>query len=245
MKLVSLNVEGVVHVQRVLAFITRERPDVLCLQEAGTPYQALLQAEGYQVTFVPRCIRTHEGEEFTDGLLFASLHPATVTPYNFYLPHEGVLQEHFDDVLERNNTPGQILLGEVHLDGQTYHVGTTHFTWTKNGDIPGIAQESDMQEFLLLVSQFPPHVMCGDFNIPRASNRLYANLLTRYQDEIPATIKSSLDAEHHRLKDIPEKVHLLERYMVDYIFSQPGYTVRDVRQVFGLSDHSALVCEVG
>lgn len=244
MKLLSLNVEGVVHLPRVMPLIKNELPDVICLQEAGTPYRDELEALGYQVTFAPRCIRTHAEEEFTDGLLFASRLPAVVTSYNFYTPHTGVVLEEFNEETGRHNTPGQVLLGAVEHNGKTYHLGTTHFTWTRNGDVPCVAQQTDMQNFLALIVKFPAHCICGDFNIPRATNRLYAEVTAHYRDEVPTELVTSLDAEFHRLKDNAIKAPLLARYLVDYIFSQPGYTVSNVRQVFGVSDHAALVCEI-
>ena len=101
-----------------------------------------------------------------------------------------------------------------------------------------------MVTFLKIVAELPAHIMCGDFNIPRLTNRLYADLLTCYRDEIPAGLATSLDPEFHKLKNIPEQSHKLREYMVDYIFSQPGYSVSNVRQIFGVSDHAATVCEV-
>lgn len=244
MKLLCLNVEGIVHIARAMPFIQAERADVVCLQEAGTPYVGLLEALGYHVTFVPRCIRVHEGEEFVDGLIWASLVPGVTTMHQYYTPYVGVRHEKFDSGLERYNNPGLIVLGSVVADGKTFTIGTTHFTWTPNGDIPGSAQLADMPHFLKVASQFQPHIMCGDFNIPRATNRLYTDLLTLYRDEIPTDIAVSLDPEFHKLKDIADQAHKLHEYMVDYIFSQPSYTVTNVRQVFGVSDHAATVCEV-
>lgn len=227
-----------------MPLIKMELPDVLCMQEAGTPYQDELEALGYQVTFAPRSIRTHADEEFTDGLLFASRLPATVTSFNFYTPHAGVLLEEFNEETGRYNMPGQVLLGAVVHNKKTYQIGTTHFTWTRNGDVPCAAQQIDMQNFLTLVHKFPAHIMCGDFNIPRATNRLYNDVVAVYRDEIPRTVTTSLDAEFHRLKDIPEKSYLLKQYVVDYVFSQPGYTVQGIRQIFGVSDHAATLCEI-
>jgi endonuclease/exonuclease/phosphatase family metal-dependent hydrolase len=244
MKLLSLNVEGIVHIPRAMPFILSEQPDVICLQEAGTPYQSLLEAEGYVVSFMPRCIRMHNGEEFTDGLLFASLLPAKVEAYNFYTPHQGVVREQFDPVAERYNNPGQILLGSFVWARKMYHIGTTHFTWGPNGNIPGKAQLIDMPNFLATVAKFPAHIMCGDFNVPRSVNVLYKDLLTEYHDDIPSNCATSLDPTFHKLKDIPDQAHKLQEYMVDYIFSKPGYIVSGVRQVFGVSDHAATVCEV-
>jgi hypothetical protein len=58
-------------------------------------------------------------------------------------------------------------------------------------------------------------------------------MIAHYHDEIPLTCVTSLDAEFHRLKDDADKAYLLEKYLVDYIFSQPGYTTGNVRQIFG------------
>ncbi len=245
MKLISLNVEGPTYVDKVLPFLLSESPDVVCLQEATVEYEAFLRAHGYRVVMEPRCIREHNGVSFIDGVMLASRLPMTAEVFCYHDTGTGIEREYFDEVTGQFNSRRHIVMGTITDGVREYHIGTTHFTWTKNGDIPCQAQQLNMQNFMEIVSGLPPHIMCGDFNIPRRYNQLYDVLTSVYQDNIPTSCTTSLDKLHHRLKDMPEKVGLLERYMVDYVFSQPPYTVTEVRQVFGVSDHAATVALVG
>lgn len=245
MKLLTLNVEGPTYLEKVLPFLEIEAPDVVCLQEATVEYEAFLRAAGYRVAIEPRCIREHNGVAFIDGVLLASRLPMTVDIYCYHDTGAGIEREFFDEVTGQFNSRRHIVMGTITDGAQEYRIGTTHFTWTRDGDAPCQAQQMSMQNFMEIVNGFPPHIMCGDFNIPRGYNHLYEVLTTVYTDVVPTTATSSLDPLHHRLKNMPGKEQLLDRYMVDYIFSQTPYQVTDVRQVFGVSDHAATVAIVG
>lgn len=245
MKLLTLNVEGPTYLEKVLPFLLAESPDVVCLQEATVEYEAFFRAQGYRVVMEPRCIREHKGVAFIDGVMLASRLPMTAEIFCYHDTGTGIEREYFDDAIGQFNSRRHIVLGTITDGAREYRIGTTHFTWTKDGDVPCQAQQMNMQNFMEIVSTLPAHIMCGDFNIPRGYNALYEVLATVYQDNIPATCTTSLDVLHHRLKDMPEKVGLLDRYMVDYVFSQAPYIVTEVRQVFGVSDHAATVGVVG
>jgi endonuclease/exonuclease/phosphatase family metal-dependent hydrolase len=245
MKLITLNVEGPTYVDKVLPFLLAESPDVVCLQEATVEYEAFFIAQGYRVVMEPRCIREHNGVAFIDGVMLASRLPMTAEVFCYHDTGTGIEREYFDEVTGQFNSRRHIILGTITDGVREYRIGTTHFTWTKDGDIACQTQQMNMLNFMEIVGAFPAHIMCGDFNIPRGYNKLYEVLAHAYQDNIPTTCMSSLDAEHHRLKDMPEKAELLQRYMVDYIFSQAPYQVTGVRQVFGVSDHAATVALIG
>ena len=125
-----------------------------------------------------------------------------------------------------------------------YAIATTHFTWAPNGNISTDAQHMDMDAFLFHMEKYKPHVMCGDFNIPRGHNDLYDKLLIAYKDAVPELYATSLDAEFHRLRLDQDRKVLLERYMVDYILTQEPYRAEDVRLQFGVSDHAAVIATI-
>jgi endonuclease/exonuclease/phosphatase family metal-dependent hydrolase len=241
MKLISLNVEDVMNEERVLPFLEREMADVVCLQETTEKYLAPLQELGYTTFFEPRCIKSHEGVDFVDGLLFASLHPATFQTYHYYNPHNGIIREQFDVETQRNNTPRSLVLAHVGYHDEQYVIGTTHFTWTPKGALPCAAQKQDLKAYLELVATLPPHIVCGDFNIPRHHNELYVPLTQVYTDTVPQSYITSLDPNLHRMRHEPLKKDLLENFMVDYVFIQPPYSASNVRLEFGVSDHAAVV----
>jgi endonuclease/exonuclease/phosphatase family metal-dependent hydrolase len=134
-----------------------------------------------------------------------------------------------------------IVLASYTYENETYTIGTTHFTWTPDGATPNTEQVTDMDALLAYITKKEPHIMCGDFNIPRNQNPLYQKLVELYTDAIPHSYASSLDATLHRHGASPDKKQLFESFMVDYVFTQPPYTAHDVRLVFGVSDHAAVV----
>lgn len=243
MKLISLNVEGLTHTGTVFPFLTHEDADIICLQEATEEHVTFLEAAGYQVVFEPRCLKEYNGIEFIDGLLLASKVAGDVTRYCYYKPGVPIEREIFDIETERNPTPRHILVGNFEYESREYTVATTHFTWTKNGFVTE-AQRSDFIEFKKQTTGLPPHLMCGDFNIPRHFNPLYEALQELYVDEIPETYPSSIDMQFHRKRDDPVESKKLRQYMVDYIFQTGGYHVKNVRLQFGVSDHAAIVAEI-
>lgn len=144
--------------------------------------------------------------------------------------------ENQEDTVERG-----VILGTAVIEGIEYRIATTHFTWSKDGNCATPAQIAHMDSLTALMSKEPPHLLCGDFNIPRGRNPLYNNLITMYEDCIPDAVTSSLDRTFHRLGNDPEKSVLFDSFVVDYIFSQAPYSVHDVRLTFGISDHAAVV----
>jgi endonuclease/exonuclease/phosphatase family metal-dependent hydrolase len=244
MKLISLNVEGKTHLDKTLPFLEREKAEVVCLLEATNDYVSFLESHGYTVSFVPRCIKEYKGVNFVDGILLASVHPIAFSTHFYYKPQEEIVEEKLDEKLQRNNTPRAIIVGTITFEGKTYTICTTHFTWSPDGDIACLAQKVDMEEFLKIVQTLPPHIMCGDFNIPRNYNSLYPLLREVYIDNIPEFYTTSLDPLLHRMKDYPEKKHLLEKYMVDYLFSQSPYQLENVHLQFGISDHAAVIATI-
>jgi endonuclease/exonuclease/phosphatase family metal-dependent hydrolase len=158
-----------------------------------------------------------------------------------YLPGDArwkVLQERG---VRKNNFKNGLLGVRTIVNDAEYLVYTTHFTWTEDGETPSQEQIESMNALLTHTQTLEPHLLCGDFNIPRNINYLYKNLVGEYVDNIPAQYVSSLDKDLHRLKDNMEKKRVLDTFMVDYVFSQHPYKVSDVRLEFDLSDHAAVV----
>ncbi len=244
MKLISLNVEGERHYSTVLEFLDKEQPYVICLQEAAENYMSLLKDIGYTCEFLPRVRKKQEGNEFIDGSIIATKQPQTAEPYYYYEPQKELAFEQFDEQSERLKCKQGVLLSSLQIDNVDFHIATTHFTWTPQGEKPNQAQIEDMTAMLQITSELPPHILCGDFNIPRDHSPLYKQLLTQYSDNIPTEYTSSLDKNLHQLGDDPTLTHLFTDFMVDYVFSQKPYKVSDVRLEFGVSDHAAVVAEI-
>lgn len=237
-KLISLNVEGAKHLDRVLPFLIKEQPDAIALLEAPEFFAVMLSNLGYHTSFAPMMIRTQGDQVFQEGVLIASRKPHDSHPHYYYRANPDIVPFVKDD--KRNSISHVALHAEI--DG--VHLVATHFTWNPSGEAADVHQKHDMQMMLKYLAQLPPHILCGDMNIPRAENELYDVLCGRYTDNVPATYHTSLDRNLHRLGNDSDLSKLFDRFMVDYVFTQDAYAATDVRLEFGVSDHAAVVAHV-
>jgi endonuclease/exonuclease/phosphatase family metal-dependent hydrolase len=240
-KLISLNIEANKHHERVLPFITQEKPDIICLQEAPEDFQMTLREIGLHTTFLPMCIRNVDGRILNLGVIVASPTPHT---YDLQYYHTAKTPTKLLDkqrILEMESF-GLINVTITHNE-QVYRVVTTHFYWTPHGTEDPI--QTALMDNLLKVLPEEPHILCGDFNIPRGFNALYPVLTARYTDTVPSEYQSSLDRDLHRLgKSEHLEDPIFDKYMVDYVFTEPPYTASNVRLQFGVSDHAAVVAHI-
>lgn len=242
MKLINSNVEGMRHLKLIEDFLVRENADVVCLQEANEKHENILKSLGYYTSFLPIQIENRDNEMLPEGIMVGSKQPPKTKSQYYFSPHKEL---QLGDVKNMRGTYRQgYISAEVMTDSVTYIIVTTHFTWTPNGEIPNQNQIEDTEILLSLLRNEKPHILCGDMNIPRHHNPLYARFLEYYTDSIPKEYKSSLDKTYHRLGNDPEKDVLFNDYMVDYVFTQPPYNARNVRLEFGVSDHAAIVAEI-
>lgn len=246
MKLISLNIEGNRHLDRVLPFILREMPDVLCLMEVQEPDVHRFTELGYETFFKPMMIRTVSGEPVKEGLLYCTKKEtvAVESRRTYYLVDESGAIQNYDESLEHLGVNSVCVFGDLRFEGRSYTVGTIHFTWTPQGTSPSPMQYRSMDRLLGFLTREKPHVMCGDFNIPRRKSPLYETLTEHYTDTIPPTYASSLDPTLHKLAGRKDREEVITSFMVDYVFTQPPYLAEDVHLEFGLSDHAGVVATV-
>lgn len=241
MKVISLNMEGKKHYDTVSDFLATEKADVVCLQEAPEEFRANLKDQGYQSTFELMFLRPQTDDEpYREGLIMATKQP--FFSWNVYYNKPNSMLQTFDSNDKHNTSWQSVLYNEVMFEDSIYLIGTTHFTWTPKGETPNEDQLEDIKTLLDIAKEQPPHMLCGDFNIPRHINHLYDDLIKMYEDEIPVTYQSSLDKNLHRKGDDPSKEKMFTDFMVDYFFTtKPPYDMADVRMEFGVSDHAAIV----
>lgn len=243
MKLINLNIETDLHYDLVFDFLRAEDPDVITLQEATKHSQTVLEEAGYFVSYVPRLKKMSVTGEITDGELIATRTPHTLTDHLYYDHGKGELQ--FEDEADRRQTNQEgLLVAEFEIEEQHFVLATTHFTWTPRGETACEDQKTDMEAFLSFTTTLPPHILTGDFNIPRHHNELYEVLRKTYTDAIPEEYASSMDREIHKHGNNPKLQKLFDDFMVDYIFVQPPYVATDVRLQFGVSDHAAVIAYI-
>ncbi|MBV9159119.1 MAG: endonuclease/exonuclease/phosphatase family protein [Candidatus Kaiserbacteria bacterium] len=242
LKLVSVNVERSKHLDRVLPFIERETPDVLCVQELqNTDVERFAQAatsKGH--IFVPMT-REREGAAFSiHGLGMFSRHELTNINERYYTDKAATIPE--SDSSDPDTYTSQFrlaLLADVTTGGTRHRIATTHFTWSPRGQATDL-QKKDMRALLALLQE-EDLVLCGDFNAPRGGE-IFAMLTQRFKDNIPPQYVTSLDLDLHRAGKT--RPHELKDKMVDGLFSTPGYEIRDARLEFGVSDHAAIVATI-
>jgi endonuclease/exonuclease/phosphatase family metal-dependent hydrolase len=244
MKLVQVNIEGDAHLPLVQDFIVSERPDVLCVQEIfkqDIPRVSTLP----HVTFMPMLLeRRADGSLDERGVVLMSSQEQsnTVVQY-YYKPTETLVEQ---DRTSQETKRKTIQHGVIMTTIAGVRIGTVHHTWTQNGDDPSAYQIQDTEALMKYIQTVEPMILCGDFNIPRGYNSCYEILTSYFEDCVPRTYASSMHIPLHRVRNNPAVAAEVARYMVDYIFRTPGAApVRDVVMKCGMSDHCALIAQIG
>lgn len=243
MKLLTVNMEGVTHLERIKRLIIDERPETICLQEAPETFTSTLHELGYTTCFTPMIIRQQLGQEFLEGVMIASQYDFTAESSYYYRAQPNIV--YFDDANKPNTISHPILLATITTPNEgIFTVTTTHVMVT----IGGKEDEHQQRGVAALLAQLAskgPHILCGDFNMPRGYNRLYPEVCRHYTDTIPAHYQSSLDRNLHRHANNPNlNQPIFDIFMVDYIFTQPPYVAQNVRLQFGVSDHAAVIANI-
>lgn len=226
MKIVSLNIEGQKHLERVREFLAKENVDVVCLQEViKTDVETLLERHKYRVFGAE--IKTNAGIK---GVVIAGK-----TPWE----EERVW---YADGISGSEVPEEELGNHrpvvVEVQNTQIRLATTHFTWTP--EMSETEKQNADLERLLTKMNGEELILCGDFNIPRG-NSAYKRLAKVYKDNIPSSVTTTIDFDLHRAK---REGKARFEVVVDYIWSTPKYQVSNVRVVSGISDHCGVVGEV-
>lgn len=231
--------EGEKHFPKILSLINTEHPDVICLQECPESFQTNIQALGYTTNFLAMCFDIQNDVAYCEGLLFASKLPFHAIHKYYYQPDRTLPTQPVPTIKSQQHHG--YIFGSIECAGELYNIATTHVMVTPDG-MPTEHQAQGVKKLLSQVASEKPHIICGDFNIPRGINPLYEDLTKIYADAIPLEYASSLDRNIHRLgKNQNLNAPIFDTYMVDYLFAKPEYTILDVRLQFGVSDHAAVV----
>ncbi len=236
-KLLSVNMEGDKHYDKITSLLEQEKPDIVCLQEAPNTYLPILSQLGYHAEFAPMCRKS----AFVMGIVIASPQRFVSQAKYYHRTKPAVADYNPEDKIATVANP--YLIASLRFDDAEYTIATTHVMVTKDGAADD-HQRQGLATMLQLLATEPPHCICGDLNIPRGYNELYPHLLARYTDTIPASYTSSLDPVLHRLASAGTEENIFERYMVDYLFTQVPYLATDVRLQFGVSDHAAIIANL-
>jgi endonuclease/exonuclease/phosphatase family metal-dependent hydrolase len=236
LKLVSLNIQRDKHLDLVLEFFNNVKPDVVTLQEVFENDMVRLQeAMGAHAQVFAPMTRHVQYDSRVMGVAILSRLPLRSHGIRVYGGEPHQLPE-LDQKNPKtwNNKNFCIAYADVEKENDIFRIGTTHLTWTPDGK-PTDLQRTHTAAMLAALDGLEEFILTGDFNAPRGGE-IWQQLATRYRDNVPANVTSTLDPHLHRVKGL--------EFVVDGIFSTPGYTVSGVEIVSGVSDHCALVATV-
>lgn len=233
LKIISLNIEMDRHIDRIIPFFKAQQPDVILLQEVlekdRLNLESALEMRGIYTAQNTFC--SDKGES-PIGLLTLSKLPIVHHCCAFYrgtnLP---LIPMTISEPLKMTRA---ILVTEMVKDHQSYCLINTHFTWSPNAK-PSDEQHRDLAALLQLLSNIPEFILCGDFNAPRGTS-IFDTLASRYKDNIPREVTSTIDKNLHRCGDLS--------VVIDGVFTTANYLVNDISIVDNLSDHCAVVALV-
>lgn len=240
LKLISVNIEGHRHIDRLVPFLTAEKPDIVCLQEVyevDMPVfeSALGMTGNYSHMTNVTEVSIHQSHALGSmGIGQLTALPVKQQQAEYYVGSpEGALPIFFENA-EPNSMNRMLLSSTVTKDNQDFTVFTTHFTWSPRGEYTE-EQARDAQKMLQILEQHPEIILCGDLNSPREGekNNLFNTLASRYTDNMPADLMTSIDGEFHKAGALT--------MMVDSLFTSDAYRVQDLRIVSGISDHKGIV----
>jgi hypothetical protein len=237
--LVTLNMEGTAHLPLVTEFLKSIELDCICLQEMPASFLYTLTSLGYYPCFAPMMRDTEVGQGDLIGVCIATRQRVDSRIHYYFGATDGIKSH-----IPRDNgvtTSFPFAYTEIpHIDGHTYRIATTHLMVTRDG----LATPEQTESAIALIdtlTSYQPHLLCGDFNMPRGFNTNYEQFTAHYTDTIPTKYTSSLDRTLHRSANRPDlNAPIFDIYLVDYIFAQPPYQVQDVQLHFGISDHAAV-----
>ncbi|HVM73774.1 MAG TPA: endonuclease/exonuclease/phosphatase family protein [Candidatus Paceibacterota bacterium] len=238
--LVSVNIERSNHLDRITSLLEAQAADVVCMQELMEyNIQYFEDILGTQCHFAPETRHPAEGRPGIMGNGIFSRLPVVQYVEHYYHGSRDVMHD-FDqtNTETKDATEARVLaFCDVEKDGQTFRIGTTHFTWTAKG-MPDDFQRRDMKLLLDILATSGEFVLTGDFNAPRGGE-IFSQLASTYKDNIPPRYTTSLDPAYHRapLEEQAGK-------MVDGLFTTPSFIASDVELHSGISDHLAITATI-
>ena len=234
--LVSLNIEGDKHLDAVIGFLQKNKPEVVCLQEVfEKDFPAIkkqLDMAGYFASMtIGKTVDPQNNLTACGVAILTNLYAEKTLPLYYF----GKIDSIPFAVKGNPDTVNKVLLSIVLTkNNNRFTFGTTHFTLSDEGKADE-NQRRDLKEMLKLLSDFEDIILCGDFNAPRGGE-IFSKISSKYKDNIPLEYETSIDSKLHRAKGL--------KLMIDGLFSTPHYQIKNVRLIEGVSDHCAITAEV-
>lgn len=227
--LFTLNCEEDKHLDVILPYLIDQKFEVICLQEVfEKDLPQLAEAANAQAFYTPLSIL--DGKVWGIAILVRIDLKIDAVQEHYYKGNAAQIPTFtFDTPNDVNRALLSVKVTKPGVTGrnQEFNVSTTHFTWAgKGGTNPEQAQ--DFPNLVHALNRVGETVLCGDFNAPRGLE-IFDTLATKYTDNIPNNVKTTIDQNLHRAKGL--------QLVVDGMFSSAKYLVKDVKVVDGISDH--------
>lgn len=239
-KLVSLNIERSKHLDRVIPFLEREKPDIFCAMElAERDITRFEQVVGECRGFAPMMTHAAEAPDTQPAIIGTGIFSAT--------PGTAEIVYYRGSEEGARSLPTKSVMSDINLirfdfahEGTGNRIVTTHFTWTPDGRASQ-QQRIDLAALFAYLDSCDEFVLCGDLNAPRGGE-IFSQIAARYTDNIPAEYTGSIDVTLHRAGHLLSE--RMDTKMVDGLFTTPAYRVSDVHLSDGVSDHMAIVAHI-
>lgn len=243
-KLIQLNIEGDRHLDLVQAFLKEQDPDIICLEEVFEDDISRITSLPHHA-FLPMMRKEKQtGMTGVWGTAVCSREKITDASIEYYHKPTRELVLFDTSTMEKRRATQRFGLLVATLP-HGLNIGVVHHTWTPDGAVPNEYQIADTRALIDLIQKINPDIVCGDFNIPREQNYLYADMSSHFEDCIPRSIRHSLYVPLHNAHADPVRASYIGKFMVDYIFRvTERYVVSGVEQHCGMSDHCAFVAHI-
>lgn len=231
LKLIQLNIEGDRHIDKIVPFFEKEKPEVVCLQEVDeNTFNLLKEKFGWFGIFAPMCKK-----EYLFGVALFSILPIVNQKIEYYWKDENSIPDGDKTEGDLEWLARVVVIADIIKDGKSYMVVTTHFPKNHKGSEVADFQRRDYAALSKILDKYPELIFTGDTNCPRGTE-IFDDLAKKYKDNIPSDVITTLDKNLHRRGFLP--------YVVDGLFTTPKYQVKNVKLVDGVSDHLAVVTEI-
>lgn len=242
MRILSLNIEGHRHRDRIKDFFLKESFDVIFLQELFKNDVEFFKdcADSTYTLFSPMIKRqdfrgeqqlTKSPIEIMGVGVFSKL-PINWSATLFY--SGSITKIPFFSTNENQNVNHIILAIDIATKNKKLRLATTHFTWSPEGQATDLQREH-LTKMLQICETFKIDFICGDFNAPRG-REIFARIEEHYTDNVPKDVTTTLDKNFHRAGDL--------QYVVDGLFTKPPLVMTHTKVHSGISDHMGVSGEL-
>lgn len=231
--LLSLNIEGDKHIERIVNYFQKNKFDVVCFQEvfqSDLPvFEEILGMKSYFTpTMNVSCENPFLAKKGIWGLALFTKEEIIGRGEYYYVGDKNIIPQFLPQDPNSGNRAVSWISFVRHE--KVYTVCTTHFTWSIGGRATK-EQSVNMQKLINYLAKKEPLILCGDFNAPRGG-LIFQMLSNRYMDNIPDHIETTIDQRLHREKNL--------QLIVDGLFTSHIYNVSTIQIVDGLSDHKSI-----